>query len=84
MDPITIYSTRWCPDCWRAKAFLKERGIQFHEVNIEEDPKGEEIVLHANDGTRTVPTLQVGQRYFGCSPFNAQKLASELNIPLNK
>jgi len=83
MELITMYSTRWCPDCWRAKTFLKERGIRFREVNIEEDPSGEEKVLRANDGLRKVPTLEVGGRYFACSPFDAEQLAKELNIPLN-
>ncbi len=41
MESITMYSTRWCPDCWRAKSFLKARGVVFREVNIEEDPSGE-------------------------------------------
>ena len=84
MEPITIYSTGWCPDCRRAKIFLEERGVDFHEVNIEEDPEAEEIVLRANHGCRKVPTLKVGQRYFACSPFSAHKLAEELNIPLNR
>ncbi len=83
MDTITIYSTGWCPDCRRAKTFLKERGVHFHEVNIEEDPRAEEIVIRANHGRRKVPTLKVGDRYFACSPFNPHKLAQELNIPLN-
>ena len=83
MEPITIYSTGWCPDCRRAKSFLKHRGIEFREINIEEDPEAEEIVLRANQGKRCVPTLKVGDRYFACSPFNPQQLAEELNIPLN-
>ena len=83
MEPITIYTTRWCPDCRRAKDFLKERGIAFEEVNIDEDPEGEEIVVRANNGKRKVPTLKVGGRYFACSPFNARQLSNELKIPLN-
>ena len=84
MEPIIIYSTGCCPDCRRAKNFLKERGVEFHEVNIEEDEEAESIVLKANHGRRRVPTLKVGDRYFACSPFNAHKLAEELNIPLNR
>lgn len=83
MEPITIYTTRWCPDCWRTKTFLRERGIAYHEVNIEEDQAAEEIVLKANDGLRKVPTLKVGERYFACSPFDPEQLAEELQIPLN-
>jgi len=83
MEEITIYSTAWCPDCRRVKTFLTERGLAFREVNIEDDDDGEEIVLRANNGKRKVPTLKVHGRYFACSPFNAQKLADELKIPLN-
>ena len=84
MEPITVYSTSWCPDCWRTKMFLKERGIEFREVNIETNPSAEEIVLRVNDGRRKVPTLEVGGRYFACSPFDAEQLAEELKIPLNR
>jgi mycoredoxin len=84
MDSLIIYSTGWCPDCRRAKNFLKERGVEFREVNIEEDPEAEQLVLRANHGKRKVPTLRIGEHYFACSPFNAHKLAEELKIPLNK
>jgi len=83
-EPITIYSTSWCPDCLRVKQFLKERRLAFQEINIEENPHAEAIVLRENRGKRRVPTLQVGERYFTCSPFNASELAEELQIPLNR
>ena len=78
-----MYTAPWCPDCRRAKSFLKERGVEFHEVNIEEDPFAEEIVIRANDGRRKIPTLEIGGRYFACSPFDAEQLAEALQIPLN-
>jgi glutaredoxin len=83
MEPITMYTTAWCPDCRRAKTFLKERGVSFREINIEEDESAEAIVTRVNDGRSVVPTFDVGGRYFACSPFNAEKLAAELHIPLN-
>jgi mycoredoxin len=83
MEPVTMYTTRWCPDCYRAKSFLKQRGVDYREVNIEEDPSAEAIVLQANHGKLKVPTLKVGDRYFACSPFNPVQLATELNVPLN-
>jgi mycoredoxin len=84
MDEITIYSTTWCVDCRRAKRFLKERGVGFSEVNIDEEPDAEELVLQVNEGRRKVPTIKIGERYFACSPFDPYQLSSELNIPLNK
>lgn len=83
MEPITMYTTQWCPDCRRAKSFLKERGVAFREVNIDEDESAEEIVIRANDGKRKVPTLEADGRFFACSPFDPNQLAAELNIPLN-
>ena len=84
MEEIVIYCTTWCGDCRRAKQFLKERGISFSEVNIDEDPDAEDLVLEVNQGRRKVPTIKVGDRYFACSPFDPYKLSSELSIPLNK
>ena len=83
METVTMYTTAWCPDCWRVKSFLKERGVEFREVKIEGNPSAEEIVLKANNGKRKVPTLEVGGRFFACSPFNAGQLAEHLNLPLN-
>jgi len=83
LERITIYCTTWCPDCRRAKDFLKRRGVEFAEINIEEDPDAEDIVIEANHGKRKVPTIRVGDRFFACSPFNPHLLAEELNIPLN-
>ena len=84
MSEITVYSTSWCCDCRRAKQFLRERGIAFKEVNIDDKPEAEELILRANNGSRKVPTLEVDGRYFACSPFNPHLLAEELKIPLNK
>ncbi len=83
MAEVTIYSTKWCCDCRRAKQFLRERGIAFREVNIDDTPDAEAIVLRVNDGRRKVPTLELDGRFFACSPFDPYKLADELKIPLN-
>jgi mycoredoxin len=83
VDTIRVYSTRWCPDCRWTKQFLRERGIPFEEINVDEDPDAEDLVLRVNDGRRKVPTLEMGGRYFACSPFDPEQLAAELKIPLN-
>jgi mycoredoxin len=83
MADVIIYCTPWCGDCRRAKQFLRERGVAFREVNIDEVPDAEKLVLEVNKGLRKVPTLEVEGRYFACSPFDPYKLANELKIPLN-
>jgi len=59
MGPVRIYSTEWCSDCRRAKQFLKERGVQLEEINIDESPDAEDLVLRVNDGRRKVPTFDL-------------------------
>ncbi len=81
---LTVYSTTWCCDCRRVKQFLRERRVAFREVNIDEAPDAEELVLRVNSGRRKVPTIEVEGRYFACSPFDPHQLADELKIPLNK
>lgn len=80
---LTMYTTAWCSDCRRAKLFLKERGIAFQEVNIDQSPDAEALVLRVNHGRRKIPTFEVEGRYFSSSPFDPYQLAEELNIPLN-
>ena len=83
MGEITVYGSTWCCDCRRVRKFLHERGVAFREVNIDEAPDAEELVLRVNNGRRKVPTIEVEGRYITCSPFNASRLAEELKIPLH-
>jgi len=78
--PIRLYTSSWCPDCRRAKQFLRVRQIPFEEINIDAHPEAEDFVKRANGGKRKVPALDVSGRIFHCSPFDAGKLAQELGV----
>jgi mycoredoxin len=54
---VTMYTTDWCGYCLRLKKLMEREGIAFAEVNIEHDAAAAELVMHANGGNRTVPTL---------------------------
>ena len=77
---IRIYTTEWCGDCHRAKAFLRSRNIAFEEINIEEIPGADDIVTRANDGKRAVPTLEIDGRFVPCSPFRPNILVNALGL----
>ena len=77
---IRIYTTSWCPDCHRAKSFLRQRGISFEEINIEQTEGAAEFVMHSNQGKRRVPTFEVDGRTFHCSPYDPRRLARELGL----
>jgi mycoredoxin len=55
--PVTMYTTQWCGYCVRLKKLMQREGIEFAEVDIETDAEAAELVMQANGGNRTVPTL---------------------------
>ena len=54
---VTMYTTDWCGYCVRLKKLMQREGIPFSEVNIERDDAAAALVMQANGGNRTVPTL---------------------------
>ena len=54
---VTMYTTPWCGYCVRLKKLMQREGIAFTEVDIEAVPDAAELVMQANGGNRTVPTL---------------------------
>jgi mycoredoxin len=55
--PVTMFTTQWCGYCVRLKKLMQREGIEFAEVDIENDAAAAELVMQANGGNRTVPTL---------------------------
>jgi glutaredoxin len=58
---ITLFTTSWCPSCRMAKSFLKQRGLRYQEVDIEEVPEAADQVMAWTRGYKTVPTMKVGK-----------------------
>jgi len=56
-DKLTMYSTPWCGYCQRLKAQLGREGIEFIEIDIEQDPVSADFVMSVNGGNQTVPTV---------------------------
>ncbi|WP_040338371.1 mycoredoxin [Candidatus Blastococcus massiliensis] len=54
---VTMYTTTWCGYCVRLKKLMQIEGIDFAEVDIEQDEAAADLVSNANGGNRTVPTL---------------------------
>lgn len=75
-----MYTTTCCPDCYRAKSFLRSRGVAFEEIRLENTEGAAEFVIAANHGKRRVPTFEVNGRTFHCSPFDPHRLSRELGL----
>lgn len=54
---ITMFSTEWCGYCKRLKLMLDKTGIGYTEIDIENTPGTPELVMEANGGNQTVPTV---------------------------
>ena len=52
-----MFSTSWCGYCKRLKRQLNESGINFREINIEEQIQYAPFVELVNGGNQVVPTL---------------------------
>ena len=65
MQPVTMYTTQVCPYCVRAKALLRQRGVQtIEEIRIDLDPAQREQMM-ARTGRRTVPQIYIGDTHVG-------------------
>jgi glutaredoxin-like protein len=56
-NELTVYATRWCGDCRRARQFLDDHQIAYRWVDIDGDREAEALVRRVNRGNRSVPTL---------------------------
>jgi len=54
---FTMYTTPWCGYCHRLRSQLDREGIAYSVVDIEQDPAAADLVMQANNGNQTVPTL---------------------------
>ena len=61
---ILIYSTSWCQPCKLAKKLLQERGLDFHEIDIEEKGWSREDLFDITGG-RTVPQVVINDDTIG-------------------
>jgi glutaredoxin 3 len=65
MQPVRMYSTEWCPYCQRAKALLKQRGVEsFEDIRLDLDP-AQRAAMIQETGRYTVPQIFVGDTHVG-------------------
>ena len=61
---VKIYSTTWCPSCVAAKQLLKSKGIEFTEINIENEGVTREELAKLTGGV-TVPQIVIDDKSIG-------------------
>jgi glutaredoxin 3 len=65
MNTVRMYTTQVCPFCVRAKALLKQRGVEaIEEIRIDLDPQARQHMM-ATTGRRSVPQIFIGGTHVG-------------------
>ncbi len=64
MKNIKIYTTSYCPFCVAAKDLLKSKGMEFEEIDVENDPDLREKLSQEHD-YRTVPMIFIDGEFIG-------------------
>jgi glutaredoxin 3 len=64
MARIQMYTTAWCGYCVRAKVLLEQRGLDFEEIRIDDDPEFRSKLEDLTGGW-TVPQIVIDGKPIG-------------------
>ena len=76
MTSVKVYSTPTCPWCMKLKAWMKEKDIEFENINVSADQEAAQKMIEKS-GQMGVPQTEVnGKMIVG---FNTDAIEAELN-----
>jgi glutaredoxin 3 len=64
MAHVELYTTPSCPYCVMAKRLLREKGVDFQEIDVATDPDKRKWLVETT-GQRTVPQVFIGGKPYG-------------------
>lgn len=82
MASVTLYTTRYCPFCVRAKALLDHKAVAYTDISVDNNPELRQEMM-AKSGQRTVPQIWVGGHHVGgCDELMALERSGDLDAML--
>ena len=79
MATVEIYTTLMCPFCSRALSLLRQKGVDYKEVDVTFRPKLRRAMAE-RAGARSVPQIWIDDRHIGgCDELHALDAAGELD-----
>ncbi len=77
---VEIYTWRTCPFCIRAKALLKQKGINFIEYAIDGDDAARMQMAQRAQGRRSLPQIFINDQHIGgCDDIHALDAEGKLD-----
>ena len=64
MKAVTIYTSRWCSFCLRAKSLLTSKGVAFDEILVDGNPDLR-AEMTSMSGATSVPQIWIGDHHIG-------------------
>lgn len=83
MANVTIYTRPMCPYCVRAVQLLKQKGVDFKEIDAGFDRAKKEEMIAKSGGARTFPQIFIGDTHVGgCDEMFALERQGDLDSML--
>jgi glutaredoxin 3 len=77
---IEIYTSPFCGFCFQAKGLLKDKGVEFNEIDVMFHPGRKTEMIERAGGGRTVPQIFIDGRHIGgCDELYALEKQGELD-----
>ena len=77
MSKVRVFSTQMCPYCVTLKEFLKEKNIEFEDIDVSQNKKSLDEMVEKS-GQMGVPVVEIdGEIIVG---FDKEKITSLLDI----
>ena len=75
MSKVVVYTSNTCPYCTMAKDYLKEKGVEYEEKNVQNDAAARDELISM--GYTGVPVLVIGEEEI--VGFDPGKIDAALN-----
>ena len=59
---VKVYSINECPWCKKVKTYLDQKGVDYQEINVEEDEQGYQAMLNLSK-QRNVPVIEINNDF---------------------
>lgn len=75
---VVVYGTSACPDCHMVKDFLKEHGVEFEDINLNDHPEKVPELIEKTNGRQGVPVIIIDDEVV--IGFDKEKISRLLEI----
>ncbi len=84
MSAVTIYTRPFCGFCAHALRLLKDKGVDFSEIEAGFDADKRKEMIQRSGGRTTFPQIFVGEKHIGgCDELVALEDAGEFDAMLS-